>query len=67
MKTLAFKRAWCALKVGMWKEAGEWFNSSYRKYTDPRDNPYYKLALRGWAEAAAGAGDLELSGRLYKS
>jgi hypothetical protein len=50
----------------MWKEAEEWFESSYRKYPDPKENPYYKLALRGWAEAAAGAGDLELSVRLYR-
>jgi tetratricopeptide (TPR) repeat protein len=63
---LAFKRGWCALKLEKWKEAGEWFETSYRKFADPRDNPYCKLALRGWADAAAGAGDLELSVRLYK-
>jgi hypothetical protein len=65
MKTLAFKRGWCALKLEMWKEAGEWFESSYG-FRDPKENPYYKLALRGWADAAAGAGDLELSVRIYK-
>lgn len=63
---LAFKRGWCALKLEKWKEAGEWFETSYRKYPDPKDNPYCKLALRGWADAAAGAGDLELSVRLHK-
>jgi hypothetical protein len=63
---LAFKRGWCALKLEMWKEAGEWFETSYRKYPDPKDNPYHKLALRGWADAAAGAGELELSVRLHQ-
>lgn len=63
---LTFKRGWCALKLEMWKEAGECFERSYRNSPDPKENPYYKLALRGWAEAAAGAGDLELSVRLFK-
>lgn len=62
---LTFKRGWCALKLEMWKEAGECFERSYG-FRDPNENPYYKLALRGWADAAAGAGDLELSVRLYR-
>lgn len=66
LQQLAFKRGRCALKLEKWKEASEWFEISYRKYPDPKDNPYYKLALRGWADAAAGAGDLEPSVRLYK-
>lgn len=63
---LAFKRGWCALKLEKWKEAAQSFERSYRNSPDPKENPYYKLALRGWADAAAGAGDLELSVRLYK-
>lgn len=63
---LVFKRGWCALKLEKWKEAAQSFERSYRNYRDPNDNPYYNLALRGWADAAAGAGDLELSVRLYK-
>ena len=63
---LVFKRGWCALKLEKWKEAAQSFERSYRNYRDPNENPYYNLALRGWADAAAGAGDLELSVRLYK-
>lgn len=63
---LVFKRGWCALKLEKWKEAGECFERSYRNSPNPKENPYYKLALRGWADAAAGAGDLELSVRLYR-
>lgn len=63
---IPFKRGWCALQLKDWKTAIQHFERSYKSYPERTTNPYHKLSLRGWADAAAGAGDHELAIELYK-
>lgn len=63
---IPFKRGWCALQMGKWEAAMKHFERSYRDFNDLTTNPYQKLSLRGWADAAAGAGDPEQAVKLYR-
>ena len=63
---LVFKQGWCALMLKDWKTAKTHFEASYKKHPNPQENRYHCLSLRGWAEAAVGAGDHEEAVKLYR-
>ena len=64
--SLLFKKGWCELKQQKWAEAQKSFKWCYKKYPDIKKNPYHRLALRGWADAAMGSGDLETAAKIYR-
>ena len=63
---LYFKKGWCALKQEKWKDAMRAFETCYKKFPDRSTNPFHREALRGWGDAAVGAGDAATAARMYR-
>ena len=66
-----YRKGICEMKLKKWSEAVESFEICYRDFPNPenavgRDNPFQKMALLKWAEAAMGGGDYELAISQYQ-
>lgn len=59
-----YRKGLCELKLKRWKDAMLSFETCYRDFPNPgkeNANPYQKMALRKWAEAAMGDEQWELA------
>lgn len=63
--SIYYRKGICEMKLGKWNEAIESFETCYRDFPNPegggRDNPFQKMALLKWGEAAMGAQNWELA------
>ncbi len=62
--SIYFRKGFCELKLKKWNEAIESFETCYRDFPNPtgsRENPFHKMALLKWGEAAMGAQNWELA------
>ncbi|MDP3849591.1 MAG: tetratricopeptide repeat protein [Luteolibacter sp.] len=62
--TIYYRKGICELKLKKWNEALESFETCYRDFPNPaggRENPFQKMALLKWGEAAMGAQNWELA------
>jgi tetratricopeptide (TPR) repeat protein len=58
-----YRKGLCEMKLGKWAEAMASFGTCYRDFPNKEagGNPFEKMALLKWGEAAMGAGDWELA------
>ncbi len=58
--TIYYRKGIAEMKTGRWQEAMNSFETCYKEFPNPKDasgreNPFHKMALLRWAEAAIGA------------
>ena len=59
-----YRKGLCEMKLKRWQDALRSFEICYRDFPNEvakRDNPFQKMALLKWGEAAMGAGNWELA------
>ncbi len=66
-----YRKGICEMKLGKWEDAIKSFETCYRGFPNPekalkRENPFEKLALLKWAEAAFSGGDYDLALTQYQ-
>jgi tetratricopeptide (TPR) repeat protein len=62
--TIYYRQGIAEMKTGRWEQAMKSFETCYKEFPNPedasgRENPFHKMALLRWAEAAIGARDWE--------
>lgn len=64
--SIYYRKGICEMKLRKWNDAIASFETCYRDFPNPeggvgRDNPFHKMALLKWGEAAMGAENWELA------